>query len=151
MCAMRTHFQGLYGHLQVIDRAGRRGEMQDIVQFARYVDKLGDIVVVVLEVFLLKQVFDVVEAAGEQVVHADDLVAFGEKAVAEVRADETGGAGDEDSFFCHDAVCGLLKKAGAKIGDLMEPESPGRLICKGGCKFCTFIVKSVKTFKLSEK
>ena len=34
---------------------------------------------------------------GEEVVEADDVVAVGEKAVAEVRAEEAGGAGDEDS------------------------------------------------------
>ncbi len=75
-------------------------------------DKLGDIVVVVLEVFFLEQVLDVVEAAREQVVHTNDLIAFGEESVAEVRTKESGCAGDEDTFFCHTCVaCGDAERA----------------------------------------
>lgn len=66
-------------------------------------DKLGDIMVVVLEILFFEQVLDIVEAAGEQVVHADDPVAFSEKAVAQVRTDKAGGAGDEDAFFRHNS------------------------------------------------
>ena len=35
---------------------------------------------------------------GDEVVHPDDLVSFGKKVVREVRADESGGAGDEGSL-----------------------------------------------------
>ena len=92
--AMSADFQRLNRHLQVVDRAGRAGKMQDVIELSRYVDELGDVVVVILEVLFFEQVFDIIEAAGEQVVHADDLVAFGEKAVAEVGAEKAGSAGD---------------------------------------------------------
>jgi len=36
--------------------------------------------------------------AGEEVVHAQDVVAVGEQALAQVRAEEAGAAGDEDAF-----------------------------------------------------
>jgi hypothetical protein len=41
------------------------------------------------------QVFDVPQVAGDEVIDADDLVAFGEKSFAQVRTDEAGSAGDE--------------------------------------------------------
>ena len=47
----------------------------------------------------LKQMGQVVHVACDQVVHADDMVAFLDKAVAEVRAQKAGGAGDEYTFL----------------------------------------------------
>ena len=41
---------------------------------------------------------DVVLGAGEEVVHARDVAAIGEQALAQVRAEEAGAAGDEDAF-----------------------------------------------------
>ena len=40
------------------------------------------------------QVGDVVGAAGDQVVHGDDVMALGQEPVAEVAAEEAGAAGD---------------------------------------------------------
>jgi hypothetical protein len=40
---------------------------------------------------------DVLPAAGEEVVEADDVSAAGEEALAEVRSNESGTAGDEHS------------------------------------------------------
>ncbi len=42
-----------------------------------------------------EEVLDVVEPAGQQVVHADDPVTLGEQPLAQVRAQETGAAGDD--------------------------------------------------------
>ena len=41
------------------------------------------------------EVRDVVHAAGDEIVDADDLVAAGEQQVGEVRAEKAGGAGDD--------------------------------------------------------
>ena len=38
------------------------------------------------------------DVAGDEVVHADHVMAAVEQVIAEVRADEAGGAGDEDSL-----------------------------------------------------
>jgi hypothetical protein len=52
-----------------------------------------------LEVLLTKQVLDVLERPGNEVVHGNDVVAFGQEAVAQMAAQEAGSAGDEDAFF----------------------------------------------------
>ena len=51
-----------------------------------------------LEARVVVQVIDVALGAGEEVVDAEHLVALLEQAVAEVRAEEAGAAGDEDSL-----------------------------------------------------
>jgi hypothetical protein len=42
---------------------------------------------------------DVVGPAGNEIVESDDVMAVGEKAVAEVRSEESGGTGDENSHI----------------------------------------------------
>ena len=49
-----------------------------------------------LEARVADEVRDVVGMAGEEVVHPDHRVALGQEAVAQVRAEEAGRAGDED-------------------------------------------------------
>jgi hypothetical protein len=49
-----------------------------------------------LEVLEVAQVLDVLPAAGEEVVEADDVRPLGQEALAEMRADEAGAAGDQD-------------------------------------------------------
>jgi hypothetical protein len=56
---------------------------------------LGEIVVQGLELRLVRDVLDVLERAGVEVVDADDTVPLGEQVIAEVGADEAGAAGDE--------------------------------------------------------
>jgi hypothetical protein len=56
-------------------------------------------VVVELEVLTPKQVLDVLQIPGDEVVHGNDMVAFGQKPLAQVRTKETGAAGDKNSFF----------------------------------------------------
>jgi hypothetical protein len=51
--------------------------------------EVADVVVVELEVAALEQVLDVLQSAGDQVVHADHVVAFLQETVAEVRAEES--------------------------------------------------------------
>ena len=48
------------------------------------------------EAIVPDQVGDVVRMPRDEVVHADDGVAIGEKAIGQVRPEETGGTGDED-------------------------------------------------------
>ena len=70
--------------------------MQDEVDRAVDVDVARDVVSDELEV-AVAQVRDVGDVAGQQVVDADDGVAAIEQRFAEMRADEAGGAGDDDS------------------------------------------------------
>jgi hypothetical protein len=62
------------------------------------VDELADVVVVELKPVEACQVLDVAQVARDEVVHADDMMAFGDEPVAEVGAEESGGAGDQDAF-----------------------------------------------------
>ena len=55
----RTHLQRLNGDLQVVDRAGRRGEMQDVVQGPAHVDEFRDVLVDEAEIRKRQQVVDV--------------------------------------------------------------------------------------------
>ena len=41
---------------------------------------------------------DVLLAPGEEIVDADDVVPVGQQAIAQVRAEKAGAAGDEDGF-----------------------------------------------------
>ena len=77
---------GLHGVELVVDGGGGAGQRE------------GDVVAQELEVGVGEQVRDVVLGAGEEVVHADDVVPVGEQALAEVGAEEAGAAGDEDAF-----------------------------------------------------
>ena len=91
----RADLEGLDRVVQVVDRARRRGEVQDGVQAPGHVDELGHVLVDEVELRLGGQVLDVAQRAGDQVVHADHLVAFGQEAIGEVAAEETGAAGDQ--------------------------------------------------------
>jgi hypothetical protein len=59
--------------------------MQDIIQIAGYVNESADIVMIEGELSEGKEVLDVSDIAGKEVVHTDNRVAFLNEAVAKVR------------------------------------------------------------------
>ncbi len=59
--------------------------MQNVIQFARHVDKLRDVVVVKLKIRVRHQVFDVPHIARDEVIHRDHVMSFFNKSVAKVR------------------------------------------------------------------
>jgi len=64
-----------------------------------------------------------VRGAGEEVVHAQDVAAVGDKALAQVRAEEAGAAGDEDA--CAGVVCSHWREsdpAGAAVISAAGPQ-----------------------------
>ena len=65
-----------------------------------------------------RQVRDVADVAGQQVVDADDRVAAIEQRLGQVRADEAGGAGDDDSFLAHQYAC-LWKKPFSSVSHMI--------------------------------
>jgi hypothetical protein len=79
----------------VVDRRGRTGEVVDLVHLDD--DRLRHVVAQELEPVIVEEVLDVLAGAGEEVVEADDLVAGAEQLLAEVRAEKSGAAGDEDA------------------------------------------------------
>ena len=58
---------------------------------------MGDVVTQQLEALVVEEVLDVATGAGEEVVDAKHLVAALEQAVGEMRPEEAGAAGDENS------------------------------------------------------
>ena len=59
------------------------------------IDVLTDVVVNKAEPIVVSKVSHVLLRTGDQFVHAEDVTAPLEKSIADVRADETGGAGDD--------------------------------------------------------
>jgi pyruvate/2-oxoacid:ferredoxin oxidoreductase alpha subunit len=58
--------------------------MEDIVHSPRDMDKFGHIVMEKLKPFQMEQVFNVLQVSCNKVVHANDVVAFGNKSIAKV-------------------------------------------------------------------
>ncbi len=93
--AQHVRFDGLDRVVLVMNRRGRAGQIVDLVDFDE--ERLGHVVPEDLELLVIEQVLDVLSAAGEEVVQADDMVALCEEPFAEVGADEAGAAGYEDA------------------------------------------------------
>ena len=78
--------------------------MEHIVHLLRPEDlvdggEVRQILLVQLEAGVVEQVGDIGLCADEIVVHADNVVALGQKRVDKVAADESGAAGNEDVAF----------------------------------------------------
>jgi hypothetical protein len=64
-------------------------------------DEFADVVMIKFEVFQFKEVFDIPEIAGDEIVHADDMVSFPDEAVTEVGPQESCCTGDQYALFAH--------------------------------------------------
>jgi len=82
--AQGADLQRLDGVAQVVHRAGRRGEVQDVVHLALDVYVMGHVVLVEAEVGAAEQVGDVVGRARQHVVNGDDFMAPSQERVAQV-------------------------------------------------------------------
>ena len=76
---------------------GRAGEVVNLIHLN--IERLRDVVPDELEVRIAQEVGDVLFAAGEQIVHADDFILLFQQAFTEVGTEEPGSASDEDAFF----------------------------------------------------
>jgi len=75
-------------------RRSRARQVVDLVDLD--VERQRDVVADEFEPGMVDQVLDVVLAAGEEVVGADDMMAAFDQAVAQVAAEETGATRDKD-------------------------------------------------------
>jgi len=75
----RPHLQCLDRQPEVVDRARRRGEMQDVVDPALHVYILGHVVLDKRKPLVSEEMGDIVHVARDQVVHADDVMSFFDK------------------------------------------------------------------------
>jgi 3-hydroxyacyl-CoA dehydrogenase len=96
--AERADLQRLDRDLQVVDRRGRRREVQDVVERSWHMDEVADVLVEELELLQREKVLEVPQVAGDEIVHPDHFIAFADEAIAEVRTEEAGGAGDQDAW-----------------------------------------------------
>ena len=94
--AVHAGFGGLHRVVLVVHRAGRAGQVVDLVNFE--VQRKRHVVANELEARVVVQVLKVALAAGEQVVSANHVVAALKQAVNEVAAQKTGAAGDENAL-----------------------------------------------------
>ena len=86
---------GLHRVELVVDRRGRAGEVVDLVDLD--VEREGDVVAHQLEVRPVHQVGDVGAAPGEVVVDAEHLVPLPDQPVAEMAAEKSRAAGDQNT------------------------------------------------------
>ena len=82
---------------QIIDRTGQRGEVQHIIHGAVDLQRMRDVVADELEAVVFPQRLDVLQSAGDEVIHADDFIAALEETFAQMGTDEAGAAGDDRS------------------------------------------------------
>jgi len=91
--AERSYLQRLNWQFQIVNRAGRRGKMPDIIYRAIEKNKLGDILLNESKVPATCQVRDVVHTARDKIVDGDDFMASLKQQVHEVRAEKPRAAG----------------------------------------------------------
>jgi hypothetical protein len=91
----------LDGNFKIVDWAGGRCEVKDIGQGAGDVHILGHVVVVEFKFRQREKVLDVLHFPRDQVVHANHVKPLPYEAVAEMRAQEAGSAGDEYARLRH--------------------------------------------------
>src|SRR5450755_1694784 len=87
-----------------MDGRGRAGEIVDLVDLD--IERKGDVVPHQLEAGMPDEMRDVVLVAGEEVVDAENVVAIRQQAFAEMRTQEAGPAGDQDSIHLQMLLCG---------------------------------------------
>src|SRR5438445_13874254 len=95
MRAEGTDLERLNRFFQVIDGAGRRGEMQNVIERTLDVDVIGDIVLDEAESAPAQQVLDVGGTSGDEIIHADDFMTALQEQFAEMGAEKAGPACDQ--------------------------------------------------------
>ena len=96
MVPAEPDLQSLDTVLQVIDRAGRRGEVKHVVNLAG-IERLADILLQELESRLMTRVREVLHAPGQQVVGADYGVPLCQHRVAQMRSQKARPSSDQDA------------------------------------------------------
>src|SRR3954470_6805962 len=93
---------------QIIDRAGRRSEMENVIKLLfRQENEVRDVMFDETITVVAGEVFDVVEIAGDKVVDGDNAMPFGQEPIGQMRAEKTRSSGDDRDGFIfrwHSAV-----------------------------------------------
>jgi hypothetical protein len=68
--------------------------MQNHIHLAWDIYVFSDIMFAEAESFILKQVLDVIKRTGDKIIHANDMVALGDKIITQMASDKTCAAGN---------------------------------------------------------
>src|SRR5262249_6417108 len=110
----------------VMDRGSRTGQIVDLIHL--HIERECHVVAHELKVGLAEQMLDIALAAGEEVVHTNDLVAGLQKPIAQVGAKKAGSARDENGFSL-DHAAALAR--GSAIRETLASEE-ARVLCNPG-------------------
>ena len=132
--AERTDLERLNRQFQIINRAGGRREVPDVIHRLVEKEEFGDVLLDEFEVRVAGQMGNIVHRAGDKIVNADDLVAARQEQIGQVRTQKPGGAGDDGGglLFFHSGQPGILLCAradehggdGADQDFQIEPQRP---------------------------
>jgi hypothetical protein len=73
--------------------------MEDVIDRAGDEDELAHVAPDKVKIRVTREMGEVIRGAGDDVVDSDDAKAFGEKAVGEMGAEESGGSGYNSDFL----------------------------------------------------
>ena len=60
--------------------------MQNIIQLPGYMNELGNIVMIKFKILQLEKMLNILQVAGDQVIHADHTISFTNKPIAKMRS-----------------------------------------------------------------
>jgi hypothetical protein len=103
-----ANIQCLWTEPRVVGRTGWGGKIEQVVDFSQ-VERLADVFLDQGKCGLIDQRGQVGNAPGGKIVYTDYLVALGEQGIAQMRAKEAGGAGDQDTMSRQYTVPLVLK------------------------------------------
>jgi hypothetical protein len=106
--SLGADIQGLGTEPGVIGRAGRGCEIEEIIDLPQ-IKGLADILLHQGESRFILQVREVGGTPRSKIVHAHHPVPLGQKSVTEMRAEEAGSAGDQDTMSRQNAVSPVLE------------------------------------------
>ena len=95
MCAERADFQRLDRQFQIINRAGGRRKVPDVVHRRIKKKKFGDVLLDKFEIGIPAEMRNVVHGTGDKIINADDFMAARQKQIGQMRSKKSGGAGDD--------------------------------------------------------
>ena len=120
MRAESADLEGLDGELEVVDGASGRSEMEHVVDGAGDVDVIGDVGAEAAEARMLEEMADVGVVAGDEVVERKHVPAFGDEAIAKMRAEKAGASGDHRAHGASLEKCRKSVACGARHGPVGE-------------------------------
>src|SRR5580693_8175019 len=99
--AQRPNLQSFNSVFRVIDRTGRTGEMEYVIDFAA-VEGLVNVELLEFKPRVTAQVFEVGSPPGQQVIYRNHRITFTQQRITQVGTEETGTAGDQSARFAHE-------------------------------------------------